>query len=48
MDQTPKAFVCGGGKTYAKRGRKPIWVQGSKSGLEERQYTVQLTVLTDG
>ena len=48
MDQTPMAFVCGGGKTYNKSGKKSIWMRGSKSGLEKRLCSVQLTVFADG
>ena len=48
MDQTPLPFSFGGGKTYARRGSKTVWVKAGQSGQDKRQCTVQLTIFADG
>ena len=48
MDQTPLPFVMGDGKTYNQTGSKEIWCTSGSSGLEKRQWTVQLTIFADG
>jgi len=48
MDQTPLPFQYLEGQTYNNIGDRTIWVQGSQSGWDKRQGTVQLTVCADG
>ena len=45
MDQTPLPFVLNDGRTYDAVGSKEMWV---RSGLDKRQFTVQLTIFDDG
>lgn len=47
MDQTPLPFEYLEGQTYNTIGDRTIWVQGSQSGWDKRQGTVQLTVFAD-
>jgi len=47
MDQTPLPFEYLEGQTYNNNGERMIWVQGSQSGWDKRQGTVQLTVCAD-
>ena len=48
MDQTPLPFSFTNGGTYADTGDKTVWVRGGALGLEKRQCTAQITLLTDG
>ena len=47
MDQTPLPFEYLEGQTYNNIGDRTIWVQGSQSGWDKRQGTIQLTVFAD-
>jgi len=48
MDQTPIPFDFNNGKTYDAAGAKTVWVRNTKSGLDKRQATAQLTIYADG
>jgi hypothetical protein len=48
MDQTPLPFEYLDGRTYNTKGERTIWVQGSQSGWDKRQATLQLTAFADG
>ena len=41
-------FAFSKGNTYADCGEQSVWVRGAASGLDKRQYTVQLTIFADG
>ena len=45
MDQTPLPLVLDDGKTFDKKVVKEVWAQSGQSDLDERQATVELTVL---
>ena len=48
MDQTPIPYEYLEGRTYNKTGEKTTWLQGSQSGWDKRQGTIQLTAFADG
>ena len=48
VDQTPLPFAFNSGQGYAETGSSTVWHRGTKSGLEKRQCTVQLTIYADG
>lgn len=48
MDQTSIPYEYLEGRTYNKSGEKTIWLQGSQSGWDKRQSTIQLTAFADG
>ena len=48
MDQTPLPFVLDDGKTYADKGSSETWCVSGSSGLDKRQFSVQLTIFADG
>ena len=48
VDHTPLPFTFSKGQEYNQTGTKTVWYCGAQSGLDKRQYTVQLTIFTDG
>jgi len=47
VEQTSLPFTFTDGPTYETKRAKSVWVQGSASGLDKRQCTVQLTLFVD-
>ena len=48
MYQTSLPFVLDDGKSYDSTGAKEVWCSNASSGLDKRQFTVQLTIFADG
>jgi len=48
MDQTPLPFEFGGGRTYATKGSRTVWVKEMRSGWDKRQATGQFCVCACG
>ena len=48
MDQTPLSFILDDGKTYTDTNDKDVICKTRPSGLDKRQYTLQITVFADG
>ena len=44
MDETGSSFIIEGGKTYDSTGAKDIWCNAGQSGLDKRQYTIQVVI----
>ena len=48
MDQKALPFVLDDGRAYEAKGSEEVWFSSSKTGLDKRQSTIQLTVFADG
>lgn len=48
MDQTLLSFAMDDNRTYEKTSVDKFWIASGRSGLEKRQWTVQLTIFVDG